>query len=216
LNEISSTSKHKRGIMPLKKFCVFCGSEINTKTKEHVIPKWLMELTGDPNREVYLGFNWNNIENPFRIFRFSSFQFPACKSCNGKFSSLENSAKESILKLLEGKTLKVKNLHDLLDWFDKLRIGLWLGYHYLNKNIVSITPKFAIEKRMGIRDRMIAIYKLEDITDGINFVGVDTFAFQHVPSCFALRINNYYFFNLSKEFLFAKNLGFPGTVKNFV
>jgi hypothetical protein len=204
----------------MKKLCVFCGSEISNKTREHVIPKWLMQLTGDPNREVYLGINWNkivsgvnidkdNIESIFRKFRFSSFQFPACESCNRKFSNLENSARESILKILEGKTLKVKNIHDLLDWFDKLRIGLWLGYRYLNKNIASITPKFAIQERMGIRDRMLAIYKLKNITDGINFLGADTLAFQHIPSCFALRINEYYFFNLSKEFLFAKNIGFP-------
>jgi hypothetical protein len=31
--------------------CVFCGERPQSKTKEHVIPKWLIEMTGgDGNR----------------------------------------------------------------------------------------------------------------------------------------------------------------------
>lgn len=31
--------------MEMKKICTFCGKIIENKTKEHVIPKWLLEFT---------------------------------------------------------------------------------------------------------------------------------------------------------------------------
>ncbi|WP_313635793.1 hypothetical protein, partial [Exiguobacterium sp.] len=96
-----------------------------------------------------------------------------------------------------------------LSWFDKIRTGLWLGFMQLNKNVANINPKFAIDKRISSKDRMLAIYKFDHTTDGINFIGADTLVFQHVPSCFGFRINNYYFLNISFEFIFSKNLGFP-------
>jgi hypothetical protein len=37
------------------KRCIFCGNPPSAKNKEHVVPKWLIELTGDPKREWYLG-----------------------------------------------------------------------------------------------------------------------------------------------------------------
>lgn len=200
----------------MKKNCVFCGDNITGKSKEHIIPQWLMRLTGDPNREIHLGINFPKQDkwatNPtsfIRKFRFSAFQFPACSKCNSEFSELENKTKIVIEKLLNRKTINIGDVDTLLDWFDKIRIGLWLGFYFLNKNITHIKPQFAIKKRLGAKDRMLAIYHYSDITDGINFIGADTLAFQHSPTCFGFRINGYYFFNLSTDYLFSKNLGFP-------
>jgi hypothetical protein len=41
-----------------KRLCVFCGKTPNTKTREHVVPHWLLETTGDPNRVIPLGQNY--------------------------------------------------------------------------------------------------------------------------------------------------------------
>ncbi|AQQ54756.1 hypothetical protein [Planococcus lenghuensis] len=200
----------------MKKNCVFCGEGVKDKTKEHIIPQWLIRLTGDSNREINLGVNYPKqdewVTNPdsfIRKFSISSFQFPACSKCNSDYSKLENDTKTIIEKLLNKKKVNIGEVDTLLDWFDKVRIGFWLGYYFLNKNMTSITPQFAIAKRLASKDRMLAVYHYSDISDGINFVGVDTLAFQHSPTCFGLRINEYYFFNLSADFLFSKNLGFP-------
>ena len=37
--------------------CVFCGGTPDNKTKEHVLPMWLIEATGDPKEPVNLGIN---------------------------------------------------------------------------------------------------------------------------------------------------------------
>lgn len=200
----------------MKKNCVFCGEKITGKSKEHIIPQWLMRLTGDPNREIHLGIDFPkqddwavNPDSFIRKFRFSAFQFPACSQCNSEFSTLENNTKIVIEKILNREAVNIGEIDTLLDWFDKIRIGLWLGYYFLNKNITQIDPHFAIKKRLAAKDRMLAIYHFSDITDGINFIGADTLAFQHSPTCFGFRINGYYFFNLSTDYIFSKSLGFP-------
>lgn len=197
------------------KNCIFCGENVSEKTKEHIIPQWLMKLTGDPNRQIKVGLNLPQIMdgtlggNPVRQFSFKSFQFPACSKCNSAYSDLEVITKSIVEKILNNEDISVKELDVLMDWFDKIRTGLWLGFMQLNKNIANIDPKFAVDKRISSKDRMLAIYKFDHITDGINFIGSDTFVFQYLPSCFGFRINNYYFLNISFEFIFSKNLGFP-------
>jgi hypothetical protein len=44
--------------MNMDKFCVFCGKKPQSKNREHIIPQWLIALTGDPNRDVYLVRKW--------------------------------------------------------------------------------------------------------------------------------------------------------------
>lgn len=97
-----------------------------------------------------------------------------------------------------------------LDWLDKVRVGLWLGYNMLGKDaIIKVRPSFHINRRIGAMDRMLVIYKTDQTSKGINFIGVDTFAFRLIPSCFALRVNEFFFLNISTGFLVAKGLGFP-------
>lgn len=193
----------------MKKFCIFCGEKPSDKTKEHVIPQWLIELTGDPKRLINVGNDWNSPEYKNRQFPFKHFQFPACNDCNTKYSHLESKTKPIVLKLLEGNSITIDETDVLLDWMDKVRIGLWLGYYLLDKNKFDINPHMAIDTRVRMWDRVLIIYKAEDQEKGVQFIGVNTPAFQMNPCCFTLVINNLYLFNLSKEFLLLRRVGFP-------
>ena len=200
----------------MEKFCVFCGNKPERKSKEHIIPKWLLEMTGDPSRTINLAVDWERIDVkaekkhlPLIEYSFGAFQFPACQECNSKHGSLEGEAKIIVTKLLKGKPIGRHQISRFLDWLDKIRIGLWLAFFYLHKNQWHIQPQFHITKRMGTKDRMVAVYQVLDDQEGIQFSGATTPAFQFAPSCFTLVINNLYFFNISTEFLFARRLGFP-------
>ncbi|MFR0047468.1 MAG: hypothetical protein ACLRWO_13180 [Clostridium butyricum] len=196
----------------MDKFCVFCGKKPKNKTKEHIIPRWLIEYTGDFNRQIGLGYNYKNKD--LRKFSFNNLTLPACEECNSKFGMLENKVKTILINILEHDRLNTNDMTILLDWFDKVRVGLWLLYYVLNSNYMNIVPKFHIMNRIGMNDRVVIIYKDYyprkcNVEKGINFYGVDSQAFQLCPSCFSLRINEYYFFNISKEFLFSRRIGFP-------
>lgn len=197
----------------LQKFCVFCGNKPVNKTHEHIIPQWLINLTGDPNRKISLGIDLNYLKNTNSFkekkISFSSFKFPSCEICNNEFSDMESQVKVIMEKILCDDFLSSTELHVLLNWFDKVRIGLWLGFLMLHKEIIPVNPKFHIKKRIGEKDRCLFIYKIDENWRGVQFIGINSPVFYHTPSCFCLHINNYYFFNSSFEFLFARNIGFP-------
>lgn len=199
------------------KFCVFCGEKPEHKTNEHVIPKWLIELTGNPKRIARFGYNQEAGEAPRkRTFSFNAFQFPSCANCNQKYSNLEIVVKSVMQKIISDAFLSSKDFNALLDWFDKVRVGLWLGYQYLEKNPAEITPKFHIEKRIGQNDRMLVIYKIDSDIKQLNYLGCDTLSFRYTPSCFGLHINNYCFINISHNDLFSRRIGFPYPVESFM
>ncbi len=95
------------------KFCLFCGDRPVGKNKEHVLPQWLLELTGDPTRIANFGLDLSHgIENAApRQYAFSQFQFPACAVCNGIFSTLEGNAKAVVLKILASERLCSRRGH---------------------------------------------------------------------------------------------------------
>ncbi|RFA29935.1 hypothetical protein CAI21_08925 [Alkalilimnicola ehrlichii] len=190
--------------------CVFCGKHPEKKSKEHVVPQWLIEATGDPNRAVYLGIV-KDFENGFRprTYAFDQFSFPACEECNNRHSSLEDAAKSVLNAITAQQKVGPAEMSVLLDWFDKVRVGLWLGLNQLDKNYVDIEPQFAIASRMGQYDRMLCIEKSDGETKKLNFGGVDTVAFAFSPTAFVLIVNNYYFTNISHMFLISRRIGFP-------
>ena len=197
------------------RICIFCGERPHEKNNEHIIPQWLIELTGDPNRKIILGpFVSQSLLNPdadlFRSFSFGSFQFPSCTRCNSTFASLEGQARPRIAKLVEAKPLSSSDFEVILEWFDKVRIGLWLGYHYfLDHNFWGISPKFHIRDRIGAADRVLSIIRTVNNEPGIRFSGVNTPAFAHVPSCFTLTINEWFIVNVSYHFIVSKAAGLP-------
>lgn len=212
--ECLSIFNQKFKLNPLAKFCVFCGQKPESKNKEHIIPQWLIRMTGNPNREINLGFDARHFKNTgqskLRTFNFKSFQFPACEKCNTKYSALEAKVSGYFKRIFDKDYFNQSEIDELLDWFDKVRIGLWLGYMLLDESVDQVVPKYHIERRIGHRDRALFFYELEnDGNTGIQFIGVNTPGFQFIPSCFTLRVNNILFFNYSFDFLFSKQIGFP-------
>jgi hypothetical protein len=200
----------------MKKFCVFCGQKPQAKTVEHISPQWLIELTGDPKRIGFFGLK--NVEGfPKRKFSLNQFQFPSCSTCNAFFSDLENNTKKIIEKILSENPLTASEISLLLDWFDKIRIGLWLAFYYLDKNLAGITPHFHIRDRMGRNDRMLLIVKRtsQDVKR-LTWTGCNTPSFLLTPSCFSLIINEFWFLNMSYLFLFARRMGLPYPNKLFI
>lgn len=143
----------------MKRLCVFCGSLPTRKSKEHVLPRWLPQLTGDPGRTAHFGVRYFTDES--RRFAFERFTFPSCSSCNSAYSGLERNTKRIIGRIFKSQKITADDIVILLDWLDKVRIGLWLGIMSLNDNAFGITPKFFISRRLAQADRMLSIF-LED------------------------------------------------------
>jgi len=176
---------------------------------EHVIPKWLIKATGDLKRDIGLGSCLNSNNDKERTFPFDNFKFPACTACNDAFSKLESTVCYIMGNVLKNCPVSREEINCLLNWFDKVRIGIWLGFLYLDKNFFDIEPKFHIQSRLATDDRLLYIYKAKTAPRGVNFLGHVTPAFCFSPSCFVLRVNEFFFFNASFQFLCAKGLGFP-------
>ena len=200
----------------MEKFCLFCGKLPKSKSMEHVIPRWLIELTGEPKRKISLGINFNKPSEPLREYSFNSFRFPSCANCNHKFSELEDNASLIIKSMIAKEPINSNQISILLDWLDKVRIGLWLSFLYLDHNPFGIVPNFYISGRIRVADRMVAIYHADNNWHGINFIGINTPAFWLLPSCFNLVINDIYLFNISAPFLFSRRIGFPYPKSSFI
>ncbi len=200
---------------PIAKFCVFCGEPPAKKTSEHVIPRWLIELTGDPKRLGNFGPLWDDTNQRLYMgqFSFDQFKFPACKSCNEEQSGFEAEAKNTIESILRGEELSANALRLLLSWLDKVRVGLWLGSYYFKRAIADIEPHLFINNRMNTSDRLVFIYKSQAPVAGLGFPGANTPIFGYLPVCFALRVNEFTFFNISTDFILARRMGLPYPIR---
>jgi hypothetical protein len=176
-----------------------------------VIPRWLIELTGDPKRKARFGpvFDENSRKLSIKEFNFDSFAFPACKSCNEEFSKVEGSLKRVFGCLLNGEAVSRDQFALLLRWFDKVRVGLWLSTLCLLKNLNDIKPHFYINSRVDVSDRMLLIYRSDFEEERLSIGGCDSLSFHYTPSCFLLVVNNCYFLNTSFDFLVSKGFGLP-------
>jgi hypothetical protein len=188
--------------------CIFCGQKPNDKTREHVLPYWLLEMTGDPRRVVTFGQNFERQKQPIR-FSWNNYVAPACDRCNNRFSDLEGTVKPFVKALLWRETLTVSDYVTLLDWLDKVRIGVWLLQHMIEKHPVEISPHFHIASRLAEKDRMLAVYAFDGDGMGINMFGSDSLIFGSMPSCFGLRINNLLLLNVSADFFCSRGCGLP-------
>lgn len=165
-------------------------------------------MTGDPKRTARFGVTF---DKPFRTreFSFDAFVFPACTACNTRFGMLEARIRVLLPELLSYKPITATQLIDLLDWLDKIRVGLWLAYLYLDKNKAGITPSFHIESRLGRSDRMVSVVKADYQLTGVSFVGPIFRTYQLSPTCFAMRINELWLVNSAGVSLCSQRLGFP-------
>jgi hypothetical protein len=188
----------------MKKFCIFCGENPTDKNKEHIIPQWLIRMTDKPDRKTIVGTNSQGKE---LTIPWNRFVFPACEECNTNFGKIEGQVRAIVEKLLDEKQVNHSEMDLFLDWLDKVRIGLWLG-QLIHKKI-EVDPKFYINQRVGEKDRICIMYKIDDNEKGINVTGTEFSLFHLIPSCFSLTINHLCFFSYSKEFILSENIGFP-------
>jgi hypothetical protein len=140
MSEIDRHAQNGLKAAPGEKFCVFCGGAPTDKTKEHIIPRWLLRMTGNPKREAYFGRDWRSPDWKERKYSWDAFSFPACDACNTRWSNIEANVKRVVERMMEGDALSASDLCVFLDWMDKVRVGLWLGMYYLNDNYRAITP----------------------------------------------------------------------------
>ncbi|MGA2785463.1 MAG: hypothetical protein ABSF09_12265 [Candidatus Bathyarchaeia archaeon] len=197
--------------MTNRRFCVFCGAKPETRTREHIIPQWLIELTGDPKRKAIFGPFWNTAKREFEMhtFAFDQFTVASCDACNMEFSKLEKSTKQIIESILKEKPLDSRDFHILLSWLDKVRVGLWLAYYSVQKNIWEIVPQFFVKSRMDMSDRMVLIYRSDLRDPRLRVEGHTVPAFQYQPTCFVLNVNQFILFNISTSFLLSERMGLP-------
>lgn len=189
-----------------KRHCVFCGQPATEKNREHILPKWLLELTGDPTRVVTMAIN-PQTGDPIK-FSWSTLVMPSCTQCNTKYSTLERTVKPIVLSLLDRKTINSADAFVLLDWLDKIRICLWLNQLVLQNTIDTIDTHLHVDNRIGKKDRLLYLYTIDGRGRGLNGLGIDSLIFQHHPSCFALRVNDIILFNASSDHAFSRGCGF--------
>jgi hypothetical protein len=190
--------------------CVFCGAALakSDRTKEHVLPMWLLRMTGDPNRQFQLGSNL--VTGDAWLRAASSITFPACGPCNQNYGKgLEVQAHKIVRAIQDGKSISISNAYRLLDWLDKVRIGLWLGILMLQRE-GDIRPRFSIDTRRGCKDR-VAIVAVDqtDKTLRLNFGGTDNNLFRLTQCALYLRINNIRILSFSADYLLTRETGLP-------
>lgn len=186
----------------MAKTCIFCNLEPETKTREHVIPQWLIRLTNnDTKRKTYLGTE-KKLWAPFK-----NFVFPACEKCNNDFSKLENKTQPIVKKLLSNNEVEESESNILLDWFDKIRIGLWHAELMMDKKTL-INPRFGIAERIGKKNRILIIVNTDKKEKGINYYYPSSKSFKSWPSTILFRINHLLFISISNDFFASKKLGF--------
>ena len=191
--------------MSVPRVCVFCLKPPVAQNLEHVLPRWLIALTGTPARQAFFGLTNSGSK---RVFAFDQFHFPSCEGCNNQFSDLESKAQRSLERLISTHVVELEDASVLLSWFDKVRVGLWLAHRYLSGD-PNVSPKFGISDRIGRHDRSLFIYRRESAASGLRFIGTDTPAFEVSPSCFGLQVGDYIFLSLSAPLTVSKNVGFP-------
>lgn len=185
------------------KLCIFCGKPPIAKNKEHLFPRWLIKLTGDPKRLI----SFKTLPQYQKPIAFDQFTFPACQECNSEFSTRENKAKHVIEKLLHRDSINEVEADVLLDWFDKMRIG-WS--RVVRQNHDDDTPiDFHIKNCMRSQDRILYVAYSQQKCDDLRIPMFEDFVFRHLPSYFGLSINHLGFVSLASRNIAASPLGLP-------
>lgn len=166
-----------------------------------------MRITNSENKQMSVGTNWQT--GGEIIFNFSSFTFPSCAKCNTDFATNEALVKPTVEKILVDEYVDTNELVRLLDWFDKVRVGLWLGIQFLNKGAFNMEPKYFVNTRVRLKDRMLSITNCYDNYLGLRWTGANTLCFIMNPTCVTLKVNNVIFSNCSSDFVLSRQLGFP-------
>lgn len=185
-----------------KRRCLFCGDPLDGQKRnfEHIIPRWLAKEADLERRKMPLETRDRRIE-----VGMGRIGMKVCVRCNNDGSNLEGDAKLAYLALARGDDLDDGAVRTLLDWLDKIRIGMWLWLLENSKESVPIDPKFRINQRMAGKDRILLAKRYPQGLKGLGFWGVEEY-FLCVPSSIGLFINNVALVSLSADFLLARHL----------
>lgn len=184
--------------------CVFCGEPLAGKKTnfEHVVPKWLVAEADLKKRQMEVDLS--NRKFKAAMNRIGAW---ACERCNSERSTLEANAKAVYEKLRDGEALTQQDGRTLLDWLDKIRVGLWLWLNNSHPARERLSPNFHINERMATRDRIafVAKYDPKLTGKGLLFFGVDK-AFHWQPSVVGFMANNLVFYSMSSYLLLLRHI----------
>lgn len=170
----------------LSRRCVFCGGIAVRPSREHVIPRWLNALGGDMRRTARLtsGFFRSGI-----AFPLDNLTCTACVRCNSQNSLVEDRASRIVKALLQTRTIKRVDMPLLLDWLDRLRLGVWWSALQITSNPAGVDPHFAINGRIGLSDRLTYFFHTNAPSKLLGLPPLDDIVFHHSPSIFYIYIN---------------------------
>jgi hypothetical protein len=93
--------------------CLFCSNPLTERTREHVIPQWLIDYLGVGDEDLFHGIaqNEHGVLPKQRAQMLQSFvENRVCRQCNnGWMSALENQARPLVIDLMTGQ----RTLHAL-------------------------------------------------------------------------------------------------------
>ena len=198
--------------MSPKQLCVFCGNEPQSKPKTRTSE---MAIKADRNFKSNCSFrqSWSQTGAMKQLsFRLSPLHFQHATHATLSSRPSSHRLKVVISDMLNLHEISSAQLIILLNWLDKIRVGLWLGTRSLNGNHWGVTPKFSIKSRIGMCDRVALIYRASKALDQLFYMGCKSPIFNLMPSCFVIAINDLYILNISSSALFSPRLGLPEIV----
>lgn len=130
-----------------------------------------------------------------------------CEACNSERAGLEADAKRAFFALKSGHALVDSEIRSLLDWLDKVRVGLWLWLVENTKDSIGVQPKFWINHRIASKDRVVLAkrYPEEPRMKGLALWGLGTY-FIGLPSAVGLLINNIALVSISSDFFLTRHI----------
>jgi hypothetical protein len=146
---------NERNIVTVRvKRCIFCGNPFSGQKRnfEHIIPAWLVEEANLRKRDMPV-----QLPGISRKVGMSRIGLKVCKTCNDTDSALEDQAKIAYLAIKTGAALTDDQVRSLLDWLDKVRVGLWLWLIEQLGDQAGAEPKFRINGRIARKDRMVLV-----------------------------------------------------------
>jgi hypothetical protein len=177
--------------------CPFCGKPLSKGKKnfEHIIPKWLVKEADLLKRLMPIYIGGRQKEVPMKDIGLQS-----CIECNQKFSDLESKARDAFMKLAHSSSIDSSDTELLLNWLDKIRVGMWLWTLQIYKDKFRVKPTFGINLRTRQKDRIFSFVRYAKSEDqkGLGFFGIGK-AYMFMPTTLGLHIHNIFIISASHD-----------------